>query len=197
MSRAILIGNGPSAIESKKGDLIDSDFFDIVIRFNRGHKLDDGKDAIGKFSEFVGTKCNYWIASDLRIKLAIERSKVYEGIFIVTPKFKFNPIVAQEVSSKYSNIIFIPPSYEDDINSIANFNPQWPSTGIVGIHFAINHFNEVYIHGFDTYDRKYDTLHFFEDKVNKYKDGGKVDHSPNKEKEYLDYMLDQGKIKIL
>lgn len=197
MRRAVLIGNGPSAIESKKGNFIDSDFFDVVIRFNRGHKFDDGQDAIGKFSESVGTRCNYWIASDLRIRLAIERSNEYEGIFIVTPKFKFNPLTAQEVSYKYNNIIFIPPSYEDDINSIVDFNPQWPSTGIVGIHFAVNHFDEVYIHGFDTYDTKYENLHYFEDRVNKFKDGGREDHSPNKEKQYLKHMLDLGKIKTL
>ena len=197
MSRAVLIGNGPSAIESKKGKEIDSDFFDVVIRFNRGHKFDNGEDAIKDYAEYVGTRCDYWIASDLRINLAIQRSSDYQGIFIVTPKFKYNSSVAEKVSASYSNIVFIPPSYEDSINSIINFNPKWPSTGVVGIHFAANHFDEVYIHGFDTYDKKYDTLHFFEDRVNKFKEGGRADHSPQKEKEYLKYMLDKGKIKII
>ena len=195
MSRAVLVGNGPSALESKKGSLIDSDEFDVVIRFNRGHKLDDGADAINQYSEFVGTKTDYWIASDLRIHLAIQREAEYKGIYIVTPKFKFNPAVALKLSSEHPNIVFIPPAYEDDINSIVDFSPKWPSTGIVGIHFAIHHFDEVYIHGFDTYDQKYDNLHFFENKENKYKGKSGVDHAPEKEKYYIDNMVKNKNLK--
>ena len=40
--KLLLIGNGPSALESKMGSRIDSNEFDVVCRLNRGHKQDDG-----------------------------------------------------------------------------------------------------------------------------------------------------------
>ena len=197
MSRAILIGNGPSAVESKKGSLIDSDMFDTVIRFNRGHYSDDGSNTIEKFSDYVGTKTDYWIASDLRTHLAIQRVDKYKGIYIVTPKFKYNQTQASRISFEFPNIVFIPPDYEDSINQIVDFKPSWPSTGIVGIHFAINHFDEVYIHGFDTYNKKYDNLHFFDNRQNKYRNNTNVDHTPQKEKFYIEYMINNKNLKIL
>lgn len=197
MSKALLIGNGPSALESNLGEVIDSNEFDAVIRINRGHKLDDGTDAISTYKKAVGSRCDYWIASDLRINLAIKRHNEYKGIFIVTPKFKFNSSLATSVTANYKKIHFIPPAYEDHINTIVDFSPKWPSTGVVGIHFAINHFDEVCIYGFDTYDSKYDHLHFFEDKPNKYKNKNQADHNPEKEKKYLKYLIDNNFIKIL
>ena len=91
MSKAILIGNGPSALEEEMGKRIDSNEFDVVCRFNRGYKQDDGKENIG-FDKFIGTRCDYWITSDLRIKLAMERSKELSGIYIVTPNQTHGPI---------------------------------------------------------------------------------------------------------
>lgn len=196
MIKALLIGNGPSALEQKMGERIDSNEFDIVCRFNRGHKQDNGEINKG-YEEYVGTRCDYWITSDLRINLATQRHKDYQGIFIFTPKFKYNPNLAKSIEQNYDNIKFIPPPYEEDINKISNFSPSWPSTGIAGIHFSINHFEEVYIYGFDTYDIKYDNLHFFEDKPNKYKNQNNTDHSPIKEKKYIQHMLNNHKIKLL
>ena len=93
--------------------------------------------------------------------------------------------------------MFIPYEYEDDINTIVNFNPKWPSTGVISIHFFTKHFDEVYIYGFDTYSEKYDNLHYFENKPNKYKNSSKKDHNPDNERYYIDYMLKNNKVKRL
>ena len=196
MTKALLIGNGPSALEHKVGKRIDSNEFDIICRFNRGHKQDNG-DLNKGFEEYTGTRCDCWIVSDLRTQLAISRYEEYKGIFIITPKFKWNPTVSKTLESKYPNIQFIPPEYEDDINTIVDFSPKWPSTGVVGIHAAVNLFDEVYIYGFDTYDIKYDNQHYFENKPNKYKDISHKDHDPSKEKQYIKYMLNNNKIKTI
>ena len=42
MSKILIVGNGPSALENKYGELIDSGDWDIVMRFNRWNKNDDG-----------------------------------------------------------------------------------------------------------------------------------------------------------
>ena len=197
MSKILIVGNGPSALEKEYGSIIDSDKWDVVMRFNRWDKNDDGtkwKDN----SKYVGTRCDYWMVSDLRIKLAIERKDDYSGVVIFCPKFKYNSNLFEEIEKSHSNIKFVPASYEDFINdNIVNFKPKWPSTGVMGIYFAAMNFDEVYLHGFDTYDNKYDNMHYFEDKPNKYKFNSAPDHEPKLEKEFIRIMMNQYNIKKL
>ena len=205
MSKALLIGNGPSAIEKEMGKRIDSNEFDKVIRFNRWKFDLDGSEYKEDFSKYVGTRCDYWVVNDLHItetKLGISKKDLYELVLAVMPKFKFDNVFVNTIESQHTNIEFIPPEYEDDINSIVNFLPKWPSTGVMGMHFAIHHFDEVFLYGFDSFDVKYDTQHYFEDETaeygkNKYKLNPASDHIPLKEKEYINYMVKNNKLNIL
>ena len=205
MSKALLIGNGPSAIEKEMGKRIDSNEFDKVIRFNRWKFDLDGSEYKEDFSKYVGTRCDYWVVNDLHItetKLGISKKDLYELVLAVMPKFKFDKVFVNTIESQHTNIEFIPPEYEDDINSIVNFLPKWPSTGVMGMHFAIHHFDEVFLYGFDSFDVKYDTQHYFEDETaeygkNKYKLNPASDHIPSKEKEYINYMVKNNKLNIL
>ena len=61
MSKILLIGNGPSAIEKELGSRIDSDEFDKVVRFNRWKFNEDGSEYEKDHSKFVGTRCDYWV----------------------------------------------------------------------------------------------------------------------------------------
>ena len=205
MSKVLLIANGPSAIEKELGERIDSNEFDKVIRFNRWKFNEDGSEHKNNYSKFIGTRCDYWIINDLHLtetKLGIAKRNLYEAVLVVIPKFKFNPNMVNQVEAQYSNIRFIPSEYEDSVNSISNFSPKWPSTGIMGIHFAIHHFDEVYLHGFDFYDTKYDNLHYFEGKdaphgLNKFKFNPSKDHTPETEKKYIEYILKNHNVKFL
>ena len=205
MSKALLIGNGPSAIEKEMGKRIDSNEFDKVIRFNRWKFDLDGSEYKEDFSKYVGTRCDYWVVNDLHItetKLGISKKDLYELVLAVMPKFKFDKVFVNTIESQHTNIEFIPPEYEDDINSIVNFLPKWPTTGVMGMHFAIHHFDEVFLYGFDSFDVKYDTPHYFEDETaeygkNKYKLNPASDHIPLKEKEYINYMVKNNKLNIL
>ena len=205
MSKALLIGNGPSAIAKEMGKRIDSNEFDKVIRFNRWKFDLDGSEYKEDFSKYVGTRCDYWVVNDLHItetKLGISKKDLYELVLAVMPKFKFDKVFVNTIESQHTNIEFIPPEYEDDINSIVNFLPKWPSTGVMGMHFAIHHFDEVFLYGFDSFDVKYDTQHYFEDETaeygkNKYKLNPASDHIPLKEKEYINYMVKNNKLNIL
>jgi len=206
MSKILLIGNGPSAIEKELGSRIDSNEFDKVVRFNRWKFKEDGSEYKNNHSKFVGTRCDYWIINDLHLtetKLGVLKKDLYELVLVVMPKFKFfNQTKVNEIESQYPNIKFIPTEYEDSINNISNFLPKWPSTGIMGIHFAINHFDKVYLHGFDFYDCKYDNLHYFEDKnaphgLNKFKFNNSKDHTPQTEKTYIKHITEKYNIKFL
>lgn len=194
--KVLLIGNGPSAIEKDMGKRIDSNEFDLVCRINRGHKQDNGNLNKG-FEKQVGTRCDVWFCSDLRLKLAKERTKEYNQIFVYFPSFKFNKNVQESINKNFPNISILDPFYEQNINKLFNFSPRWPSTGIVAMQYLQSTGEDVYIYGFDTYDFKYDNHHYFENKPNKYKNLNHNDHSPTLEKEYINYMIKNNKIKIL
>ena len=93
----------------------------------------------------------------------------------------YNPI--QDSSSRQDNLGIIQGLLDND--KIPNKD------------FSRNLFSEVYIYGFDTYDPKYDNQHYFENKPNKYKNNTSKDHSPDKEKQYINYMIKNKKIKLL
>ena len=197
MSKILIIGNGPSAVEKEYGSIIDSDKWDVVMRFNRWDKNDDGtkwKDN----SKYVGTRCDYWMINDLRLQIGIDRRNDYSGVFVVCPKFKYNQQMFTQIENQYENIKFMPVDYEEYINeNIVDFSPKWPSTGVIGMYFATLHFDEVFLHGFDTYDNKYDNLHYFEDKPNKYKGESNKDHEPSKEKEFIKLIKERYNVKLL
>ena len=205
MSKILLIGNGPSATELKMGERIDSNEFDYVARINRWKYDEDGSEHINNFSEYVGTKCDFWFINDLHLtetQIGISKREFYKYVFVVMPKFKFNVSLANDIQNKFNNIKFIDPKFEDEVNQLVDFKPQWPSTGVIAIQFAINNFDNVYLYGFDTYSTKYDTLHYFEgiDKPygrNKFKFKKRSDHTPSKEKDYLDLVIKNHNVEIL
>ena len=197
MSKILIVGNGPSALENKYGELIDSGDWDIVMRFNRWNKNDDGTKH-NDYSEYIGTRCDYWMINDLRLQVGINRRNDYSGVFVVCPKFKYNQQVFQQIENQYENIKFMPMEYEEYINeNIVDFSPKWPSTGVIGMYFATLHFDEVFLYGFDTYDNKYDNIHYFEDKPNKYKGESNKDHEPSKEKEFIKLIKERYSVKLL
>ena len=197
MSKILIVGNGPSALENKYGELIDSGDWDIVMRFNRWNKNDDGTEH-NDYSEYIGTRCDYWMINDLRLQVGINRRNEYSGVFVVCPKFKYNQQVFNQIENQYENIKFMPMEYEEYINeNIVDFSPKWPSTGVIGMYFATLHFDEVFLYGFDTYDNKYDNIHYFEDKPNKYKGESNKDHEPSKEKEFIKLIKERYNVKLL
>ena len=76
MSKILIVGNGPSALKNKYGELIDSDKWDVVMRFNRWDKNDDGTKH-NDYSEYIGTRCDYWMINDLRLQVGINRRNDY------------------------------------------------------------------------------------------------------------------------
>ena len=195
MEKILLIGNGPSILTRELGDRIDSDEFDLVCRINRGYKQDDGTLNTG-VEKYAGTRCDLWFCSDLRTHLAIERHKEYQHTYIYYPEFKYRTS-AQDISKTYPNITVLDTTYEDKVNEVVRFKPKWPSTGVMAIQYFQEHYDNVTIHGFDAYDLSYERHHYFEDKPNKYRNKAGIDHTPEKERVYIDYMIKTGKVTLL
>ena len=195
MSKILIIGNGPSAIEKEYGEIIDSNRWDIVMRFNRWNKNDDGTEH-EDYSKYIGTRCDYWMINDLRLQVGIDRRNDYSGVFVVCPKFKYNHQLFEQIENQCENVKFMPVEYEDYINeNIVNFSPQWPSTGVIGMYFATLHFTEVVLHGFDTYSQ--DKLHYFENKENNLKKRPNKAHTPSKELEFIKFIKEKYNVKLL
>ena len=91
MSKILIIGNGSSALEKEYGKVIDSDKWDVVMRFNRWNKNDDGTNH-KDYSKYIGTRCDYWMINDLRIEVGIERKNDYKSVIIYCHKFKYTYI---------------------------------------------------------------------------------------------------------
>lgn len=199
MVRAVLVGNGPSVLEHEMGERIDS--FDVVLRFNRWKYKINGE-THGDFSKSSGKKCTHWVVSDNHFfdsQLGQKFGNLYDNVIVVIPKFKYKVYQSHftNIQKVHNNVTFIPTSFEDDINTIVNFSPKWPSTGVMGMHYAMGQFDEVFLYGFDTFNFKYDTLHYFEDRLNPFKNKSKIDHSPDLEKKYINYMVNNNHLKIL
>ena len=217
MSKVLLIGNGPSALEQGElGSRIDSNEFDKVVRFNRWKFDNDGSEhkTFNSLAKYVGTRCDIWVVNDLHMQkppggcsmLGFEKKDLYEMTLVVTPNFKWDSNFEKDVTNIHNNIPnirFIDPSFENNINKIVDFRPQWPSTGTVAIAFFSVNFDEVYLHGVDCYDIKYAALHYFEDKdqvlgKNNFKTKkDKSDHTPDKDKEFIKYVIKNKNVKIL
>tara|TARA_R110000796_G_scaffold133057_1_gene248595 strand:- start:402 stop:1040 length:639 start_codon:yes stop_codon:yes gene_type:complete len=193
--KLLLIGNGPSALNKKMGGRIDSNEFDKVIRFNRWNFDINGEKHIQDFSEYIGTRCDYWAINDnLFIKWCTvdkfyQMSQLYEKVLVYYPKFKYNPDLAKNINKdtdKLKNVSCISPKHaEDVINQIVDFKPKWPTTGVAVISWAMfSSFDEIYLYGFDSYDLKYKTKRYFED-VENTKSKDQIDHTTLLEKEYI------------
>lgn len=203
MSRALIIGNGPSVLESENQNIIDSSQWDVVVRFNRW-LIDNDGNKHGDFAKYIGSKCDIWVLNDLHLNKAFTYYNEYDFFLIVCPKFKFNSANFLEIESKYPKIKFIPVEYEDYINAnVIDFNPKWPSSGLMAMFFLANHYQEIFIHGFDIYNKNFDKLHYFEDKPNWNRVHKSADtqgfggHTPNKERKLLEYLIKKYNIKLL
>ena len=100
--------------------------------------------------------------------------------------------------SEYEDIQLLPSTLEDEINSEINFSPVWPTSGLVAIKFLTNSYNQIYIHGFDGHSKNYKYIHYYDTKETRTSEhawrGGRTDHNLQKEKNYLDYLVQQKKV---
>tara|TARA_Y100001963_G_C6634978_1_gene378125 strand:+ start:135 stop:737 length:603 start_codon:yes stop_codon:yes gene_type:complete len=154
--RVLVIGNGSSTKEFELGNKIDE--FDIVVRFNRGYF-----EGVNKFEKYVGSKTNILIVHDGFAKPERLTDDVLESVdkvLIVIPKFKFNGDLVKDYGWG-DKVQVIPVDYEVRLNGLHDFKNRWPTTGLVGLYFICDNYDDVTIYGFDGSDEKYKYYHYF------------------------------------
>jgi hypothetical protein len=174
--KIVIVGNGPSVMNNKFGELIDS--FDIVVRINNYVP-----------NEYVGYKMDYFVCSPWNLNF---NQEIYDKVIKV---INWNIIKCSSPYEDKKKTININPNlivkYLFDNFGFQIF-PKRPlvSTGIAAIMIFLNTepFNKIYIYGFDGL-KDNEKVHYFEEK----KQTGDV-HSSKLEINFIETMIERGKI---
>ena len=198
MEKVILVGNGSSVLDNELGEYIDSEF-DLVYRINRFKTKG--------FEKHTGTRVDGWFIGDVGVQWIINPKEEIEGsmrytdfkyVFIYVPNFKYNTGELEYIQNLDGEIQMISPVHEDNINSIVDLKPMWPTTGLVAVQFLLENYQNIYIHGFDGKSKKYEYIHYYdqgdETRLTERWHRPRVDHNIELEKKYLGMLRKDKKV---
>jgi hypothetical protein len=187
----IVIGNGTSVLNYQMGELIDS--FREVVRFNDYQTKG--------YESFIGSKTTIWARSNS--KRTREREWLsYKNVIIASPEWNFGNI--KNIIKDKSNAIVIPKEQSLDLQNELELPGRvvkrgemskrgWPSTGLLILNYLLKYNKFVYIYGFDCFKKEGgDPRHYYN---NKEKMITTYVHSEDKEKEWINKKILEGKIK--
>ncbi len=184
--KVLIIGNAPYDNSKKKGNDINK--YDKVVRFNsfstEGHE------------DYIGKKVDDWVVSDsyciLEKKHFLKTMRKYPNVNlkIVLPAVfrdnvqKLKRELPEDIYNKAEILI-------QDENVIVdkkyNFGRKWPSTGILAIYNYLNHFDNLTITGFNHFDPKEKTIHYYETRK-------QLGHQHDLEKRIVDDLIEKGRL---
>ena len=131
--KVLLVGNGTSILDNKLGSKIDS--FDNVVRFNS--YTTEG------YEEYTGTKTDIWFTC---MDKHMNKLDEYKQVIVHSWFDETECDLYSKLKDKRS-----------DISKIKDFNSyglEAPSTGLIAIDYFLSNDYEVYLHGFDWWERK-------------------------------------------
>ncbi len=182
----IIVGNAPFDKSKKLGKTIDS--FSKVVRFN-SFKTDE-------FSEHIGKKIDEWVVSDTHCILL---NKMFLKQCKKMPEVKINIVLPEVFKNNTTKLErLVPESILEKCNILIqnrdiivdgkyNFGRRWPSTGILAIYYYLNLHKKIYITGFNHFDPKEKTIHYYENRQ-------QIGHQHNLEKQIVDDLVKEGKV---
>jgi hypothetical protein len=178
-----VVGNALSLFEQSHGKSIDS--HDVVIRFNSGCVLDKIKHPTNKTTNIDnthGTKISVGSLSTQDTKLIKILNQ--KNIPIINP----NVVHPQGHDKVFRQYAMTPEVIIEDLYKIFGFRKPWPSSGCIIVHTLMSDYvncKSVALFGFD-----------FMTSSSWHSPNLKVWHKFEKEKEYMQGLHKQGKIKI-
>jgi hypothetical protein len=183
--KIIIVGNGISATEKKKGKLIDT--FDQVYRFYP-YKIDGFEDYIGKKTTHVILKLKH----EKRIKKDISKNINIDNN-IISYCQQNNIEIYNNKTFKYINNT--PEFYKNKFN----FNTK-PRAGLKLIFLLLEDYECVYLYGFDIFGPDAKKNEKYGNGINHYWTHTqyiKTSHDPKLESEIILYLKDAGKVKFI
>ena len=175
MIKVILVGPSKSLLKNKLGKTIDS--YDIVCRMNSSGRPDIINNENKKI---IGSKKNIWLCKHIGL-LNMFKNNGYDKVVSFPENSEFN--------KKCINIL----------NKFNSFNVQ-PTCGILSIIYLIDLYNKIDICGMDAFQGGHWYGNMFikqQDKSDKIAALGHGRHNILKEKEYINYLVNENKIKII
>lgn len=183
MKKVIVIGSGSSLLKAKLGALIDE--FDVVIRMN-DFKTEGFEDKVGK-------KVDILFTCTLRDRNTVEALEEFEEVIAC---LLMNPHDGVELgedvlsSPKITESIDWPEAFKLR-DEMGLEEPQYPSTGILCINWAVKRYGQIHIAGFDNF--KTGNKHYFEAKARK----KSTAHNSDAEAAFIEKLVDAGTVSIL
>jgi len=170
MNEVVLVGASKSLLKSKLGNIIDT--YDVVCRMNSG-----GRPELlsGEYKEVVGSKKDLWLCKHTGLLLMYKDNNYKETVGF------------PDLNKKYFNIL----------NEFNDFNSKL-TCGITSIMYLLEKYNKIDICGFDGFEGG----HWYGNKYLKNQDTsdtlaakGEGAHDIIKEQEYINHLIQSGKIK--
>ena len=174
----IIVGNGTSVIDKKNGHKIDG--FNTVLRFN-SFKIDG-------YEDYTGEKTNIWFTVNCSHAKDME---TFDEIIVHSWEWSRSKCkIYQKLSeNKYPCGFAGKYCHKTDRAFVRSIPTRSPSTGLIAIYMMIERFNQVFITGFDWWERE---KHHYGDSERR----GTL-HNPKEEYEIIRELSKQNKILFL
>ena len=173
----VIIGNAPFDKSKELGNRINS--FNKVVRFNNF--------ATKGYEKYIGSKTDIWCMSCFvyysNKKLFNNRKNSINKILVLKPEVFLNEHPYEDHPKTKLLIqnrdIVVPSKYD--------FKKKWPSTGILSIYYFLNFYPKIYITGFNNFDPKEGSIHYYENRQ-------PLGHTGDIEKRIINDLIKKGKI---
>jgi hypothetical protein len=175
MNKTILVGPSKSLLTSKLGKIIDS--YDVVCRMNSGGRPELLND---EYKEIIGSKKDIWLCKHIGL-FNIYKNNGYKE----TVGFPQNG----NLNKKYFNILNVFNSFKHRL-----------TCGMLSIMYLIERYGKIDICGMDGFKGGHWYGNKFinnQDESDRLAAKGKGAHNILKEREYINYLVKQNKIKII
>lgn len=169
----ILVGNGPSLLDKKNGQKIDS--FDTVVRFNLYNTVDH--------IPYTGIKTNIWFTVQ---NVRITKRKVDEVYFHVWYNNKEVHPYYLNLQKHFTNTKVITDELLTEMRRYFDTQYGMFSTGMIAIYVMLKQYEQITLTGFDWWDPKYKLHHYFDSKEPQFKETKGKGHEPSLEKQFID-----------
>lgn len=141
MARVILIGNGTSVLDNPLGQKVDE--FDTVVRFNSFKTIG--------LEEFTGKRTDIWVTCVAHNK-HMKNINDFKRVIVHSWTKRANEcLLFKKIKDKRTDAYKIE---NGPINRLVNKGVKDPSTGLIAIEYFLETNAEVYLHGFDWWDRE-------------------------------------------
>jgi hypothetical protein len=197
------VGNGPSVKDRKLGKLIDS--FDEVVRFNNYTIIPEytgEKTTVVMHNAVVDPEENpNFKPGTLKVCSQCQEWKVIGWGY-------WGRIQHQVVGGHFNftldtSVNCVPHQYIEKANKLVNYGSMFDifrgaTSGFLSINYFLDHYDKVYVHGFDFYQPKDGSrpLHYYSE-INAYHQIGMLFHQPNHELIAVQKWMRDGRVQML